>query len=116
MNSDTSKAWKPLLVVQILLAAAVILTTWFSYFVAIIISVVSIGVAIGLAAIASKNGNPITGSVTCAIMAAAALIFNLIALVISDNPDLSSTIVFGFLVLGCCITTIVISAVGIAKK
>lgn len=115
MNSDTSKAWKPLLVVQILLAAAVIVTTLFSYVAAIIILVVSIGVAIGLAAIASKDGKPITGSVTCAIMAAVALIFNVIPLSM-DRPDLTSTIVFGFIATGCCITTIVISAVGIAKK
>lgn len=101
---------------QILLAAATLLAAWFSYVVAIIISVVSIGVAIGLAAIASKGGMPITGSVTCAVMAAVALITNVIALSISDNPDFTSTIVFAFIVGGCCIITIVISAVGIAKK
>lgn len=116
MNSDTSKAWKPLLVVQILLAAAVIVTTLFSYVAAIIILVVSIGVAIGLAAIASKDGKPITGSVTCAIMAAVALIFNVIALSTSDNPDFTSTVVFAFITIGCCIAIVVISAVGIAKK
>lgn len=115
MNSDTSKAWKPLLVVQILLAAAAIITSFFSFTGAIIILVVAIGVAIGLAAIASKDGKPITGSVTCAIMAAVALIFNVIPLSM-DRPDLTSTIVFGFIATGCCITTIVISAVGIAKK
>lgn len=115
MNSDTSKVWKPLLVVQILLAAAAIITSFFSFTGAIIILVVAIGVAIGLAAIASKDGKPITGSVTCAIMAAVALIFNVIPLSM-DRPDLTSTIVFGFIATGCCITTIVISAVGIAKK
>ena len=115
MNSNVLKAWKPLLVVQILLAAAAIITSFFSFTGAIIILVVAIGVAIGLAAIASKGGMPITGSVTCAIMAAVALIFNVIPLSM-DRPDLTSTIVFGFIVLGCCSSTIVISAVGIAKK
>ncbi|MGN0669808.1 MAG: hypothetical protein ACI4JZ_04600 [Oscillospiraceae bacterium] len=116
MNSDTSKVWKPLLVVQILLAAAAIVTSFFSFTGAIIILVVAIGVAIGLAAIANKSGLPVTGSITSAILEAVALIFNVLGLSTSDNPDFTSTVVFGFITIGCCIAIVVISAVGIAKK